>query len=171
MYLCEYETISCIPYPISRKICLISARTFIRGWKWPRVGGTPSASKLYALKLLVSQAPLEWNMHMCTSCSNAYTYMYMYMFIHNVQYTCIELKPVCVVVYTSQSYNMLPGLTWWQVYMAFSLQCFLTPTQQGHSHRPGCYNMRAHSSCLTEHHLTRSQRHPGIIYRQQLHVL
>lgn len=46
-------------YPISRKICLISARTFIKGWKCPRVGGTPSVSKLYALKLLVFQEPLK----------------------------------------------------------------------------------------------------------------
>ena len=45
-------------HPISRKICLISARTFMRGWRWPQGRAAPNASKLYALKCFVFQEPL-----------------------------------------------------------------------------------------------------------------
>ena len=46
-------------HPISRKICLISVLTFMRGCRWPQLTGTPSASKLYGLNFFVSQEPLQ----------------------------------------------------------------------------------------------------------------
>ena len=59
IYSRKKEAKTFAPYPISRKICLISARTFMRGWWWPRVGGTPMASKLYGLNVLLRQEPLH----------------------------------------------------------------------------------------------------------------
>ena len=45
-------------YPISRKMFLISSRTFSRGWNAPPFGGIPSASKLYFLNVEVFHDPL-----------------------------------------------------------------------------------------------------------------
>ena len=46
-------------YPISKKICLNCALTFIKGWRWPDVGIIPCASKLYGLNCFVFQEPLK----------------------------------------------------------------------------------------------------------------
>lgn len=46
-------------YPISKKICLYCARTFINGCKCPLTGGIPIASKLYTLNIRSFHEPLN----------------------------------------------------------------------------------------------------------------
>ena len=66
-------------YPISRKICRISALTFIRGWRWPHDGGAPIASKLYSLNCLVRQDPLSKNNKIVPIKLKLYTSIYIHI--------------------------------------------------------------------------------------------
>lgn len=53
------DKLTILTYPISKKICLNCALTFIKGWRCPDVGIIPCASKLYGLNCFVFQEPLK----------------------------------------------------------------------------------------------------------------